>query len=190
MTITGGLAALLVAVGWSSIGSSLDRSPVAHLVPGGDSPRKAIARLRAFPAIDSRAPEGERLLDRRMPGEQRSVVLTVPDLGVEVLIRRGRANALPLAYAREDDFAFDKRLPGLLESVRELRPGTRMLVDAGALSALATIRRNPRTPILRRGSGEVSALQAQALRAIDRRFRLRLVERGAGGLAVVRLERR
>ncbi len=143
--------------------------------------------LRAFPAIDSSAPEGERLLDTHMPGERHSVVLVEPNLSVEVLMRRKRVNALHLSNPREDDFTFDERLPGVLEAVRELKPGRRLLIDAGALSALAELRRNPRSRVRNQGTATVSILQARALEAIDRRFRLRPVARGSGGLAVAEL---
>ncbi len=185
--VTGAAAVLLVGAGWSSVQRPLERSALSQLLPGGDSPRAAIARLRAFPAIDSSAPEGERLLDTHMPGERHSVVLVEPNLSVEVLTRRKRANALPLSNPREDDFTFDQRLPGLLDAVRELRPGRRLLIDAGALSALAELRRNPRSRVRNQGTATVSILQARALEAIDRRFRLRPVARGSGGLAVAEL---
>ena len=186
----GVVAVLLVSVGWSSIRTPLSRSALSQILPGGDSPREAVARLRAFPAIDRRAPEGERLLDTYMPGERRSVVLVEPDLTVEILIRRNRANALPISNPREDDFTFEERLPGILEAVPTLRPGRRMLVDASALAALATVRRDPGSSLLTRGGATTSALALQALNAIDRRFSLRLVERGGGGLAVLELGRR
>ena len=187
VVVTGAAAVLLVGAGWSSVQRPLERSALSQLLPGGDSPRAAIARLRAFPAIDSAAPEGERLLDTHIPGERHSVVLVEPNLSVEVLTRRKRANALPLSNPREDDFTFDERLPGLLEAVRELEPGRRVLIDAGALAAMVELRRNPRSRVRTQGSATVSILQARALEAIDRRFRLRLVQRGSGGLAVAEL---
>lgn len=190
VAVTGAAAVLLVATGWSSIQTPLSRSALAHLVPGGDSARAAVARLRAFPAIDARAPEGERLLNAFMPGERRSIVITEPDLSVEILVRRQRGNTLPISNPRADDFTFDERLPGILEAVRRLEPGRRMLVDAGALSALATARRNPRSPLLFRGGAALAAVQLQALYAIQQRFRLRLVERGAAGLVVLELASR
>jgi len=63
-------------------------------------------------------------------------------------------------------------------------------VDASALAALATVRRDPGSSLLTRGGATTSALALQALNAIDRRFSLRLVERGGGGLAVLELGRR
>ena len=181
---------LLVSVGWSSVERPLGRSALSQFVPGGDSPRAAVARLRAFPAIDRRAPEGERLLDARMPGEDRSVVLVEPDLTVEILTRRKRINALPFSNPREDDFTFDERLPGILGAVSELPPGRRILVDSAALSSLAAVRRNPRSRLRNQGGRATSILQVRALEAIDRRFRMRVVERGAGGLTVMELARR
>lgn len=181
---------LLVSVGWSSIQRPLDRSALVHLVPGGQNTRAALARLRAFPAIDPRAPEGERLLDEHMPGERRSLVITEPNLSVEILIRRQRANVLPISNPREDDFTPNERLPGVLDAVRRLKPGRRILLDTGALATLQAIRRDPRAVVLRQGDGRVALVQARALQAINRRFRLRLVRRGGAGLAVFELMRR
>ena len=184
------LGVLLTSVAWSSIATPLEHSALAHVLPGGSSTRAALARLRAFPAIDSRSPEGERLLNRHMPGERKSVVLVEPDLTVEILLRRGRANALPLSDPREDDFTPDQRLPGLLDAVADLRPGRRLLVDGPALAALTAVRRDPRSLLLRLPGARTAGLEVQALTALDRRFRFRVVERGAGGLVVLELERR
>ena len=63
------LALLLFATAWSSVDERFPRSALGHLVPGGDSTRLALDRLWDLPPIDGRAPQGERLLDRYMPGQ-------------------------------------------------------------------------------------------------------------------------
>jgi hypothetical protein len=183
------VATLLVAVGWSSIGPRFGHTALAHVVPGGDSPRAALDRLWHFPPLDTRAPAGERLLDRYMPGERRSAVVVRPDLGIEILLRSGRANLLPIAYPWGDDFARDQRIPGLRDAVDELRPGRRMLLDRGALDTLAAGRDDPRSDLVRglTPGAPVSPLQVYVLDLIDERFRMRPIHRDGSGFVVVQL---
>jgi hypothetical protein len=183
------VAALLVAVAWSSIGTRFEHSALAHVVPGGDSTRTALDRLWHFPPLDTRAPEGERLLHRYMPGERRTAVVVRPDLGTEILIRSGRANRLPIAYPWGDDFARDQRIPGLRDAVEELRPGERMLLDRGALDTLAAAGPDLRSNLVRglTPGAPVSPLQVYALQKIEERFRLRPIHRDGAGFTVVQL---
>ncbi len=190
------LAVLLVAVGWSAIGDRYPRSALAHSLPGGKSLRGALDRLWNMPALNSRAPEGERLLERYMPGEQRSLLLLTPDVGTEILIRSGRANTLPIAAPWQDSFVASERLPGLRRAVEELRPGQRMLLDEPARKAFAAFRANPSLdPLAREPTGagfelvpvELAPLQTWALKRIGERFDLRTVARGEYGLTVVEL---
>jgi hypothetical protein len=183
------VAAILVAVAWSSIGAKFDHSALAHVVPGGESARSALDRLWHFPPLDARAPEGERLLERYMPGERRTAVVVRPDLGIEILIRSGRANLLPIAYPWGDDFARAQRVPGLRDAVQELRPGERMLLDRGALATLAAAGRDPTSTLVRglTPGAPVSPLQVFALQQIDERFRLRPIHRDGAGFVVVEL---
>jgi hypothetical protein len=191
------VALLLVAVAWSSLGARFEHSALAHAIPGGESPRAALDRLWHFPPFKGAAPEGERLLDRYMPRERRTVVLAEPDLTTEILLRSGRVNRLPIGYPWGDTFVARERVPGLLDALAELRPGDRVLLDGGALDALAAIRDGPAFDALLY-SGEDTALQSSltapvqdlALQKLDERFRLRPIHKDDEGFTVVQLEAR
>ena len=198
------VAALAIAVAWSSVDGAFPRSALAHLLPGGESLRGAVHRLWNPPALDSRAAEGQRLLRRYMPGP-RPIVLTDPDLTTEILIRSGRTNRLPLGDAWEDSFVPGQRLPGLRATIDGLRPGDRILTEPEALAALARLRRHPGIDPLRASNtvlypgvpvgilparGELARLQLWALRRIGERFRLRRISPPNGELTVVELEPR
>ena len=180
------IAAVLVSVAWGSIGTRLDHSALAHVVPGGDSPRAALTRLRDFPPIDDTVPGGERLVAARMPATRQIPVLVSSALTTELLMRTGRANALPLSDPREDDFVPAERRPGLFAAVDALRPGQRLVTDLPALASLAAARTNRATPTVE-ANGAMSKLQLEALLRIDRRFTLRPVGRPDSGFVVVRL---
>ena len=196
------VAVLLLAVAWSSIGPRFERSALAHALPGGDSTRAALDRLWHFPPLSSRAVEGERLLDRFMPGERRSLVLVRQNLDTEILMRSGRANRLELGDPLDYEFVAEQRVPGVHETVSELRPGERLLVDTEALAALREIRADPSfdpihkpnpavDPLTRSAPiSKISRLQAYALQQIDKRFRLAPVHRDSQGFVVVELRTR
>lgn len=183
------IALLVVAVAWSSAGPRLERSALAHALPGGLSPGLALDRLWHFPPIDPRALAGERLLNRHMAGEQRVAVLVRPDLDTEILIRSGRANRLALANAVEDGFAPEQRKPGLRDAVAGLEAGDRLLLDTGALEALMTVRVDPESQLLTTltAGAPTAPLQVFTLSLIDERFRLRTIQRTREGLVVVQL---
>jgi hypothetical protein len=183
------VAVLLLAVAWSSIGPRFERSALAHAVPGGESTRAALDRLWHFPPLDPGALEGERLLERYIPGERRTVVLIKPSRVTETLMRSGRANRLPIGDPIEDGFVMDRRKPLLRDAVAELESGDRVLVDRGHLDALATVRENPASDLLVRLPRDVATapLQVFALQQIDARFRLRPVYSDGVGLTVARL---
>ena len=84
------LATLLVAVAWPLVGERYSQSALAHVVPGGDSPAVALDRLRDRPRVRAGAVEGEELLERYMPDEDRSIVLTDNDLSIDILLRAER----------------------------------------------------------------------------------------------------
>ena len=184
------VAALLVSAAWSSIGPRFPDTALAHLATGGESTRAALQRLWDFPPLSPAAPAGEELLDRYLPGEPRSVVLVTPDLGVEILMRSGRSNRLPIAYPWGDGFVEEQRIPGIRRAVADLQVGDRMLLDQGALDTFAThpLGRAGNEP----GSGlvpgsAVAPLQLFALGKIASRFRLRPIHRDPSGLVVVQL---
>jgi hypothetical protein len=186
------LAALVLAGAWERAGDRIGHTALAHLVPGGRDPVDAVDRLLHFPAIDHAAISGERVLDRELPEERRSVVLAQPNLATETLMRSGRANELPLADAWEDSFVAQDRAPAVREAVASLQPGRRVLFDKGMLAALTAVRGNPTIDLSRptvQGS-PVAPLQLVALDELNRRFRLRTVRRGGDGWTVMELRRR
>lgn len=179
--------ALMIAVAWSSVGTRFEHSALGHVLPGGSSTRAALERLRHFPPLNSRAPEGERLLAKFMPGQRRPVVLVEPDLTTEILMRSRRSNRLPLADPREDDFTPVQRLPGLRKAVADLRPGDRILTAQPVLAGLVAVKADPASPLLRRPSSATSTLQLSTLLMLERRFRLKPIYRGRDGYVVAEL---
>jgi hypothetical protein len=175
----------LVAVGWSSVSARFGHTALAHALPGIKSASDARERLWDFPPIDPRAPEAQRLLERHMPAERRSVVLADPELSVETLLRSGRFSRIPSG----DPWVLEQRLPGVRRAVAELRPGVLMLTHAEALRVVASgHRRSPAELARAYGLGApLAPLELAALQEITERFRLEPVERGDHGLLVMRL---
>jgi len=177
----------LLAAAWPSVDNRFPESALAHAFPRGRSFRDAVHRLWHPPPLDPRAASGQQLVEDYMPGRH-IPVLVDPDLGIEILIRSGRANELPFGDPWEDSFVPDERIPELRAAVADLRPGDQLLTDEVALKLLPTLR-TPQSSGLFPGAsaGRLAPLQIWALRWIDRRFKLRPVHRGDGGLVVVRL---
>ena len=187
---------LLVAVAWSSIGDRFPRSALGYAIPGGQSLRGATQRLWHLPALNSLTPEGERLLTRYMPGDGRALVVTTPDLAIEILFRSGRGNVLPLAAPWQDSFVPSQRLPGLRKAVDEIRAGDRMLLDEEARKEFLELQKHPSIRPLRRSlisgtlapsASPLAPLQLWALKALGQRFDLRTVHDDGSGLIVVEL---
>jgi hypothetical protein len=182
------VAVLLIAVAWPRAGARLSNTALAHAYPGGGLPA-AMHRLWHPPAIDPRAPEGQRLLSQFMPGRRRVVILLprVPDLGTEILMRSRRVNLLFVGDPKADGLVPSVWLPKLRREVAQLRPGQRVLTDMQALAMLPALRRLSPAAIAARpidqGTQEVEWL----LRAIDQRFRFTPVYRAADGLRVAEL---
>lgn len=194
------LAVLLLAIAWSSIGTRLPQSALGHAPPGGRSLEGALDRLWHPSPLDARAPQGELLLDRYMPGTIRVASIVAPDLETEILIRSGRANALALGYAEEDSFVASQALPGLRQTLKELEPGDRLLMQTAGLRLLGAYRdepsRDPLSDPLHRGApdpevarGErLAPLQEWALKWIGSRYRLRVIHRDEEQFVVAELE--
>ena len=191
LTLTAAL--LVVAAAWSSIGTRFDRSALGHALPGGESLTAALDRLWDPPPLNPRSPAGESLLATYMPDESRSLILTEPDLGIEILLRSGRSSLLPLGDPSEDSYVPDERLPGVSDAIAELQPGDRLLLDQGAFDALAKIRNDPSydpftatltTP------GHLAPIEEWALQQIEKRFEIDVIHRGEQGLAVAQLKAR
>jgi hypothetical protein len=184
------VAAVMLSAAWPSIGSRFSQSALAHAYPGGGL-RAALHRLWHAPPIDPRAPEGERLLARYMPGTRAVVLLLgAPDLGIETLMRSGRSSALFIGDPSEDLFVPSVWMPKVSRQIAELRAGQTVLVDRAGLLATAMLRgRSSRYPFDHPVLGANAQLE-WILHAIDRRFALRPIYTDADGLLVARLARR
>ncbi len=188
------IAALLVAVAASSVNTRFSQSALGYALPGGSSLTTALDRLWESPVVRPIAPEGEELLETYMPGERRSIVLTSPDPGLEILIRSGRGSAVPLGDPYEDSFVPEDHLGPLGEFVETLEPGDRMLIDPPGREVFELYRREPsRDPFTGSAFGVPAAaaglttLQEWVLKEIGKRFELRKVARSVNGLEVVEL---
>ncbi|MFN8112850.1 MAG: hypothetical protein U0R51_06590 [Solirubrobacterales bacterium] len=184
---------LLIAVAWSGVGLRVSQSAIAHVIPGGRSLPDAIDRLHDTPPLSPGAPEAERLLEERMPGEKESLVLVDSDLGIEALARTGRINLLPLSNPWEDSLVPDQRIDELNASIDAVEAGTLALVSDRALEIAAETRGKPTVSLENWGewSGTgLTPLQVYALQRLAERFRFRTVAAGGDGLAVIELEER
>lgn len=181
------LAVLLVAAAWPSAGDRFARSPLALARPGGEL-RAHLDRLWDSPPIDARAPEGQRLIARYMPGQRRSLILfpKSPDLAVEILMRSGRANRLPLGDSVEEGFVPTARASALRQAIAELRAGERLLTDRVGLTAFARLKSDPGIDPLTKPVYQYR-LDEWILQRIGERFRLRPIGEGGAQLIVVEL---
>ena len=185
------LAVLLLSAAWPSIGPRFSRSPLAEAFPGGHGLRDDVRRLWHMPALDPRAPEGVRLVRTYMPGQRHVLVLTSPDLGTEILLRSGTANALPIGDPIEESFVSSSRIPVLREAIDKLRPGQAALLDQVTWGALLKLRaERPADPVKAFQTTLQAPLQAWILQRLDQRFRLRPIHRDRQGFVVVRLDPR
>jgi hypothetical protein len=184
------LAALLLSVAWSSIGDRFEQSALAYSFPGGESLHGALHGLWHPPPLDPRAPEGEHLLERYMPHERRVLMVVKPDLTTEILMRSGRSNQLPFSDPFEDSFVGSRNLPALRQSVAELQPGDRLLIEQGGLHVLALLRAQPSRDVLAEPipvSDSLTSQQEWVLQRIGERFNLRVIHRDQQGFVVVTL---
>lgn len=184
-------ALLLFAVAGSSIGARAPDTPLAYAAPGGKSLSSALHGLWHPPPLDARAPAGQAMLDRFMPGQRRVLILVSSNLQTEILIRSGRANALPFDDPFADSFVSTPSRPAMRRSVAELRPGDRLLLQRTGLRVLAAFERQPFLHVLRRLPEFPDALtveQAWILRRIGERFKLRIIGRDREAFVVASLE--
>jgi hypothetical protein len=184
-------ALLPFAVAGSSFGARFSDTALAYLAPGGESLSSALHRLWHPPPLDPRAPAGQAMLDRFMPGQRRVLILASSNLQSEILIRSERANALPFDDPFEDSFVGTPSRPTMSRSVAELRPGDRLLLQETGLRVLAAFERQPFPDVLRRLPEFPDALtleQAWILRLIGERFTLRIIGRDPQGFVVASLE--
>jgi hypothetical protein len=184
------VAALVTATAWSSAAERFPRTPLSQGAPGGSSLRGSLERLWDPPPLAPAAPAGERALARHMPGEDASLVMVAPDLGLEILLRSGRVDRLLLGDAWETSFVAEDELPALRERVDALAPGDRMLMDGAAEQTLATLREHPGGDPLAVPGSELAPLQEWALQRIVARYELAPVAPADGGFTVVELRPR
>jgi hypothetical protein len=181
------VAVLLTTAAWTPISGNFSETALAHAYPGGGL-GAALHRLWHPPAIDPRAPEGERLLHRFIPGPRALILLpTVPDLAVEILMRSGRTSPLFIADPIDDGLVPSVWLPKLRVQVARLRAGQRLLIDRSALKVLADLRAHPAVDPTRNPIDLGDQEDEWLLRAIDERCVIRPIYRDPGGLIVAQL---
>ena len=114
------------------------------------------------------------MLDRFMPGQRRVLILVSSNLQNEILIRSGRASALPFDDPFEDAFVGTPSVSTMRRAVAELRPGDRLLLQRTGLRILAAFKSQPSGNVFGRLPEFPDALtveQAWILRRIGERFR-------------------
>jgi hypothetical protein len=181
------VAVLLVAVAWPRIGSRFQVSALAHAYPGGGL-TSAVHRLWHIPAVDKRAPEGERLLARFMPQHKVLIVLpTTPDLGTEILMRSRRANSLFIGDPKADGLVPSVWKTRLSREVAELPSSQRLLTSQAALDLLPRLRLTSTARLTEHPVGGGATEVEWLLRTIDQRFRITPIYRDPNGLVVAEL---
>jgi hypothetical protein len=183
------LAIMLLSVAWSSIGARFDQSALAHVIPGGESLRGALHRLWHPPPLDLLAPAGERLVETYMPNQHHVTIVTSPDLATEILLRSGRSNQLAFSDPLEDSFVPSRALPALRQTVAELRPGDRILLQGPGLKAFTALETQPSRDVLHNPVPGPALLPIQewVLQRIAKRFELRVIHRDKQGFVVAAL---
>lgn len=182
------VSALAVSIVMPSAYDRAKSSALAHLVPGGASTSDALRRLWNMPELVEGATAGAVLVEEYMPGEDRTAIVTRPDLDVAILLRTERANALGITDAKEASWVPGPHIPVVDQAVEDLEPGDRLLLDDGAYGALQALRRDPEAD--RDELFSLTALepiQLRALAGIAEEFRPVIVAR-RDGFVVVELE--
>jgi len=184
------VAVLMLAAAWPEVDARLSRSALAHAYPGGGL-TGALHRLWHPPPIDPRAPEGQRLLARYVPGRRALILLpSSPDLAIEIGLRARRASPLFIGDPSQDGFVPSVWLPKITGEIARLRPGRRALLDETALGHVRILRNHPAGYVLDHPFPGSSAQLDWVLHRLDERFRLRPVHADRQGFVVVTLESR
>lgn len=186
-----GLVMAVAALSVSSVmPNAADRagtSMLAYALPGENSLSDGFERLWNPPELKAGATDGAALLDRYMPGQEASPVLTVPDLDNNILTLAGRANSLAITDAKEQSWVEGPHLEPVAEAVDGLEPGDLMLIDTSALAAYRKLAFDPQADREELAAETTLAdIQLIALRDISEQYRLRPVAR-EGSLLVVEL---
>jgi hypothetical protein len=174
-----GLAAVVAAAAAPQFTDRLKTSALGHLVPGGRQPGDSLDRLVNLPALDSRAPTVEGLLEETQPGDGRVAMILSPDLATEVMIREERSTSLALVYPWGDSFIAGERTPGIRDAVAELQAGDRLVLDDAAVESFRQLQSDPdRDPVAEPTNlGPLAPVQEVALQEIGKRFDLRTLRR-------------
>ena len=142
------LAVLLVAGSPGRRRDEYPQSALAHVIPGDTSLSTALDRLWDPAPSMPRPPVGSSCCAATCPMPDRSIVLTSADLSVEILMRSGRGNAVPLGDPWEDSFVPEHHLEPLGAFVEGLEGGELMLIDApGRRCSRPTARSRRATPL-------------------------------------------
>lgn len=171
------VAALLGVFTWPQATETADRTALIHAVPGSSSLRHDVGSLWHAPRLDPRSREGEAALRRYAPGHSAVLMLVERDLGLEILMRSGRANAVALGYPLQSDLIAGHLRTRVRRAVGRLAPGTLALVQ-------------DRSRYTTRFVPGHNALLDEATVVVLRRFAPRVLATTPSGLAVVRLEKR
>ncbi|MDQ6821444.1 MAG: hypothetical protein M3076_14105 [Actinomycetota bacterium] len=192
--LAGAIAVVMLAAAWPTIGHNFSQSALARAYPGGGL-RAAVSRLWHSPVIDPRAPDGQRILTSYFPRRRAIVVLpTAQDLGIEILMRGGKANRLFIGDPIMDDFIPQIWVPRIGAEIAALRPGTRLLTNTDALALLASVQGQPPFNPLAHETG--SALPSAVynapelvwtLQQIERRYVLRPLYSDSAGYVVLQV---
>ena len=182
------VSVVAVANVWPAAGTRFSDSVLAAVPPGGNSLRAGLDRLWNMPPILPGAAEGERLVERYMPGETETAVLVEADLDTNILTRAGRANSLGITDAKEMSWVPDPHLPRLRDREQQLVAGDRVLMDDAAIEAFRRFRRQPgQDPAQVAVEADLKTIQAQILAWMAERFDYRVIARGSDDLVVVEL---
>jgi hypothetical protein len=167
------VAALAIVFAWPQARETGDRTALVHALPGSPAFVHDLRALWRRPRVDPRSQAAEAML-RRRAGDRPVVVLTEDDLGLELLMRTDRANALPLGYPLQSALIPRYVLARIRRAIARLPPGALALTEEPGQV-------HP---------GGSYPLQAQASALLGRRFTGRIVARTKDGLMLIRLEPR
>lgn len=177
------MAGGVMTVAWlPSVPARWDETALAYAVPLGDRPSlpDAIDRLASNPVRDPRAVEGVALLERYAPEPSRPLVLTESDLTLEILLRAGRSNPVPIAYPFADEL-LESNIARARTAAERMPAGTLLLTSPSQPVGRLTPLGAPR---------EFTRIHAAVLDVLLRRFTWETVDRSPGGLQLVRLDPR
>jgi hypothetical protein len=181
------VAALSVATVMPAAWDRGRTSLLDYALPGGKPLGEGFHRLWNPPELAAGADQGAALLEKYLPGQDASPVLTMVDLDNNILTLAGRSNSLGITDAKEQSWVESPHVEPVEEATDRLQAGDRMLVDSHALAAFRVLAANPDADRDQLGTQTgMEDIQMIAIREIAEHFRLKIVARD-GDLAVVEL---